>query len=64
MAPQTPGAGIAPTPGLMPQSLAQPMQPGGMMPGGPNFGAPPILGQGPQPQTPNMVQPPALGPNY
>ena len=41
--------------------MGQPMQPGGMMPGGANFGPPPLLGQGPQPQNPNMVQPPALG---
>ena len=63
--PGTPGMGIAQTPGLMPQSLGQSLQPSGTVPGGPNFGTPPLLGQGPQPQTPNMVQPPALGgPQY
>jgi len=64
MTPPTPGMGISPTPGLMPQSMGQTMQPGGMTPGGPNFGQPPILGAPPQPQTPQMVQPPAVGPQY
>jgi hypothetical protein len=60
-APPTPGQGLAPTPGLMPQSMGQSMQPGGMTPGGPNMAPPPIVGQPPVPQTPNMVPPPGLG---
>jgi len=60
-APPTPGQGIMGTPGLTPQSMGQSMQPGGMVPGGPNVAPPPILGQPPQPQNPNMVPPPAVG---
>jgi PPE-repeat protein len=59
--PPTPGQGISPTPGLGPQSMGQTMQPTGMMPGGPNFGTPPLVGGPPQPQNPNMVPPPAVG---
>ena len=60
-APPTPGQGLAQTPGLLPQSMGQNLQPGGTMPGGPNMAPPPILGQPPQPQNPNMVPPPAVG---
>ena len=55
---QMPGAGMQPG-GLGPMSMNQTMQPGGVMPGGPQFAPPPQVGIPPPQQSPQM--PPPIG---